>query len=242
MQPNVVSAFTFDPANGTFCSSVPGLPAGLNSLTVLRFGPKADTAALPFAGSVGQGGRCTLARLPELTTKEASGPEAHAAFEAIVASRGAVQGPFAMLMHSPETAVRTAHLGAYLRFESVLDDDARELAILTAAREFDCDYEWAAHVRLAQRHGVREEAIAVVGQREDPSALDDAEAVIVRYGRELLAAHRVSQDTFKAARAQLGERGVIELTATLGYYAMLACTLNATEMAPPADAPRLPPR
>jgi 4-carboxymuconolactone decarboxylase len=35
-------------------------------------------------------------------------------------------------------------------------------------------------------------------------------------------------------RARLGVPGVVELTATIGYYAMLACTLNAFDVQPDA--------
>ena len=48
--------------------------------------------------------------------------------------------------------------------------------------------------------------------------------------RELLHFHRLSEPTFQALYARLGERGMVELTATIGYYAMLACTLNAFDV------------
>jgi 4-carboxymuconolactone decarboxylase len=183
-----------------------------------------------------------MARLPELTTKETLPPEAHEAFDSIAESRGRVGGPFAMMMHSPEVAARTAHLGAYLRFDSTLADGDRELAIITAAREADCAYEWGSHVRLAREVGVREEAINVVGALKATDELTADEALIVNYGRELLAAHHVSDATFAAARERFGEQGVIELTALLGYYTMVACTLNATTVEPTAGMAALPDR
>jgi 4-carboxymuconolactone decarboxylase len=42
--------------------------------------------------------------------------------------------------------------------------------------------------------------------------------------------------TFQALYGRLGEKGLVELTATIGYYAMLACTLNAFDVAT-ASAP-----
>ena len=183
-----------------------------------------------------------MARLPELTTKDMLPPEAHKAFESIAESRGRVGGPFAVMMHSPEVAARTAHLGAYLRFDSMLDDADRELAIIAAAREADCAYEWGAHVRIAREAGVREEAIEAVGSLNATNALTAGEALIVNYAHELLAAHHVSDDTFTAARERFGEQGVLELTALLGYYTMLACTLNATAVEPVAGMDALPAR
>jgi 4-carboxymuconolactone decarboxylase len=181
-------------------------------------------------------------RLSEITDRKSLPESAHEAFDSIAGSRGRVGGPFAMLMHSPELAARTAHVGTYVRFESVLPAPLRELATLAAARAMDCNYEWAAHSRLAREVGVGDRAIEVVARNEDPSDLELDEALVVRYARELLEAHRVSDETFEAVRERLGDQGLIDLTGTIGYYAMIACALNATQMEPAADAPRLPER
>ena len=183
-----------------------------------------------------------MPRLPEITSKDGLPADAQAAFDSIVATRRRVGGPFAQLMNAPEVAQRLAHLGAYLRFESVLPEDHREIAIITAAREADCGYEWAAHARLAREVGVREEAIAIIGAAGALDGLTDEEGLIVRYGRQLLTGHRVEDATFDAARARYGEQGVMELTTLLGYYTMVAGVLNGMAVEPPADADQLPAR
>lgn len=161
-------------------------------------------------------------------------------YDAIEESRGGVRGPFTMLLHSPEVAGLVGNLGHYIRFESTLPPVERELAIVTTAREFDCAYEWAAHARIAREVGVAEESINVIADREDPHTLPDPDALIVRYGRELFRHHQVHTDTYEAAHAHFGDQGVVELTATMGYYGMIACVLNAFDVRPPADAPQLP--
>ena len=85
-----------------------------------------------------------MLRVPRITERSQVADEHGEIFDSITSSRGRVSGPFSVLLNSPETAGRAAHLGAYLRFDSTLPDDQRELAIITAAREFDCDYEWSA--------------------------------------------------------------------------------------------------
>jgi 4-carboxymuconolactone decarboxylase len=150
----------------------------------------------------------------------------------IAKSRGRVVGPFAALLHSPVLADRTAELGAYVRFDSALSPVDRELVILTVARVLDCRFEWAYHVREARRAGVRAEAIAAIRLRRAPADLTDAEAAIVRYVTRLLVEHRTDDATIEALRARLGVQGVVDLTATAGYYAMLACTLNAFDVRP----------
>lgn len=173
-----------------------------------------------------------MPRLPMLSTKEQLPPEAYAAFDGIAESRGRVGGPFAVMLHAPEVAARAAHLGTYIRFESGLSKPVRELATLVAAHVWECGYEWGAHERQALAAGVPAATIAVVASDADLDALTAEEAAIVRFGRELLREHRVGDATFAATRAAFGERGVVELTATFGYYAMLACVLNMAEVQP----------
>jgi 4-carboxymuconolactone decarboxylase len=167
-----------------------------------------------------------MARIPMIASKD-DVPAGHGhVWDQIASSRGRVVGPFSVLLHRPELARRTAELGAYIRFESVLTPADRELAIIALAREMDCQFEWAYHVIEARKVGVREDAItAIRDARSD--ALTPEEALIVRYVSALFRRHRVDQATFDGVRARLGVEGLVELTATAGYYGMLACTLNA---------------
>jgi hypothetical protein len=44
---------------------------------------------------------------------------------------------------------------------------------------------------------------------------------------ELTGTNKVSEATFAAARDQLGVRGLVEFTTTMGYYRMLALNANS---------------
>ena len=115
------------------------------------------------------------------------------------------------------------------------------LSALIVAREFDCQFEWTVNEIGARREGVREEAIEALRHRKAPEGLTAEEAVVVRYGLELLRNHRVSEETYQAALDQLGLQGVTDLTVSLGYYSFLACALNAFEVEPePGTPPTLP--
>ena len=180
-----------------------------------------------------------MPRLPDLTERDALPPEALTAFDEIAASRGAVYAVFAQLMHSPEHARRVAHLGALVRFESSLPDADRELASLAASAEVECELEREAHVRFARDAGVSEQAIAAARDRESAGALGEGEALLVRFARSLASEHRVPEPIFAAARERYGDRGLVELVTTVGYYCLLACVANAFEVEP-LDGP--PPR
>src|SRR5262249_61719232 len=103
-----------------------------------------------------------MARLTSITGKQQVPAEDHAIVDSIVASRGGVQGPFTMFLHSPKLAGRVAHLGAYVRFEGSLDMRVRVLAAMTVAREFDALYVWGAQTGGARRLGVPEWTHAAV--------------------------------------------------------------------------------
>ena len=175
-----------------------------------------------------------MVRVPQISSRDLLPESERHNFDAIAESRGRVGGPFAVLLNSPDVAGRIAHVGTYLRFETSLAPQQRELAIIATAREWDCALEWGAHVPLARNEGVSEAAIEVVGKREAADGLAAAERLIVQCVRELVRDHRVSHETFETAHGALGDRGVTDLIATVGYYGMLACALNAFEV-PPAD-------
>ena len=173
-----------------------------------------------------------MARLPALTAKDELPPEAYAAFDAIAETRNRVGGPFAVMMHSPEVAARSAHLGTYIRFESSLPKPIIELATIVAAHECECAYEWNAHARAALAAGVPEDVVQAVAGGASLDGMDEEHALVIQYGRDILNKHRVDDATFEAARLRYGERGAIDLTATFGYYALLASVLNAVDVRP----------
>jgi 4-carboxymuconolactone decarboxylase len=179
-----------------------------------------------------------MARIATIDKKEDLAPENQKVYDAIAQSRGVVGGPWRALLHSPEIAHRTMHLGSYVRFESSLEKKLIELTALVAARELDCKHEWAAHVNHGQKAGIPLATIRAVHQRQGVEHFSTEDAQIVSFVREMLHSHRVSEPTFQAIYGRFGEKGMVELTATVGYYAMLACTLNTFDVytaTPPDD-------
>ncbi|MBV8456317.1 MAG: hypothetical protein JO122_06850 [Acetobacteraceae bacterium] len=170
-----------------------------------------------------------MARLTPITSKDQVAAEHRAIFDSIVQSRGAVQGPFTMFLHSPELAGRLAHLGAYVRFEGSLDMRVRVLAAMTVAREFEAVYVWGAQTGGARRLGVPETTITAI--RENHSrGVPPEDTEIIELTRQLLRRHRVGDASATAMLARFGNDGFIQLTGAIGYYSMLAMTVNACEL------------
>ena len=176
-----------------------------------------------------------MTRIPE-PTRDALAPAARAIYDRIAETRGAVQGPYGVLLHHPALADVVGRLGEQLRFRSLLAGADRELAILAAGREHEAAYEWATHEPIALREGARPEAIAVVREGGETARLRPREAVLVDTVRALLRQHRLTAAQFARAEAELGRAELVELVTLAGYYGMLAGILNAYEVDLPPGA------
>ena len=179
-----------------------------------------------------------MPRLTPITQREQVAEQDRAAFDEIVGIRGRINAPQSMLMYAPKISVRASSLNDALR--ELLSDADFEVAVLSAAREFDIAYVWAAHVPAARRAGVSDATIEAIRSRGDLSALSRREQAIVTVGRELVGKHQLSAKTFGQARDELGERVLIEVLAAMGYYVMIGCVLIASDMELPEGGDRLP--
>lgn len=169
-----------------------------------------------------------MARTPAVT-REAVPEDQRPAFDAFVKHRGEVPtaGPASVLINAPEVANRALGLAEFLRGQTSLEPKIRELGMILAARENDCQYIWNAHAPLARKAGIRDEVVDALRDKKELSGLAADESAVVDYGREFFRTRRVSQSTFDAALAQFGARGLTELTTLIGCYAMLAFNVNA---------------
>ena len=176
-----------------------------------------------------------MARLKPITDKNQVPAEHHAIVDAIIKSRGTIQGPFTMLLHCPPLAEHVMSLGAYVRFEGELDKRVRVLAAMTVAREFDAVYVWGAQTGQARKQGVPEATITAIREKHS-QGLPPEDAQIVDFTRDLIRKHRVGAAAMKSLQQRFGNFQLVELTGTIGYYSMLAMTANACELEPAPGA------
>jgi 4-carboxymuconolactone decarboxylase len=142
---------------------------------------------------------------------------------------------------SPELAQRAQHLGAFLRYETSLGPRSSELAILVVARHWSSAYEWAIHAGEAARAGLGEAVIAALGAGRRPDLDGPVEETVYDVATELVAGAGLTDATFTRAEAALGRPALVELVGLVGYYTMVAMTLNAFEVPVPEGTPKLPP-
>jgi 4-carboxymuconolactone decarboxylase len=168
-------------------------------------------------------------RLPALIEADFT-PRQRELSERIAGKRGQTRGPFLCWLHSPELCDKVEALGSFARFESSLDLRLRELILLIAARHWDAQYSWNAHVDRTAEAGVSRSALEALAARETPSFEHDDERVAYDFCHELLTEHFVSDETYAQANDTFGPQGLVDIVGTLGNYSMLAMCLNAFEV------------
>jgi len=152
-----------------------------------------------------------------------------------------LRGPGGIRLHSPKAAVLGQPMSRYLRFECALGGHAREVAILTTAREFDSQFEWTAHEPEALKEGVPQATIDIIKHRRPTTGLGEKDAIVIELGREIFRAKKVSSSTFARALKQFGARDLVDLVSLMGIYAATAAILCTFDMQlPPGKSPPLP--
>jgi 4-carboxymuconolactone decarboxylase len=179
-------------------------------------------------------------RLPVLSEDELS-PEQRSLLSSIRSGpRGAgvmIRGPFAVFLHAPGFGELTQQLGGFCRFKTGVPPRLAELAILATAALWRAQYEWFAHVPLAERAGVKKETIRDLHRGRVPKSAPQDERAIYDFVRELYRTRRVSEKSFKRVHSLLGGTATIELVGMLGYYALVSMILNVFRMLPPQGEP-----
>ena len=150
-------------------------------------------------------------------------------------------GPLAAAMHRPDLAEKWSDLGLVLRFNSSFEPRLREFVILLTGRHWDCQFEWFSHEgggakgRLVRADDRDAAASAARRFRQRTSRRSTTTP------SSCCAHHHASDATYQRILAAYGIAGIVELTALIGYYSMVALTLNAHEIGVPEGAqPPLP--
>jgi 4-carboxymuconolactone decarboxylase len=181
-----------------------------------------------------------MPRVIPITGKSDVPAEHHAVVDAVQKVFGGIRGPFSMLLHSPKLAERVLGLVTFFRDESVVDPKLRSVGILTAVREREAAYVWAAQTAAARRNGVPEATIDLIRAKGDAGKLPAEERDVVNYVRQLMRTNHADQASFDALKNRYSVQWLVELTAAANYFALLSGVVNAFEVAAPPDGDKLP--
>ena len=125
--------------------------------------------------------------------------------------------------------------------ESRVGERLMMLAILVTARAHDSQYDWTTHEPLAVAAGLQPEVIEIVRHHRVSTGLDDRDAALIDFARELFTDYNVAADTYARAASAFGHTDLVDLVALMGTHAADAAILAVfDQQLPEGVAPRLP--
>ena len=190
------------------------------------------------AGWAAEGPTFTLRgdRFPPLTWETMTPAQQTMTEHVLAGKRGSMNGPYNVLLRSPEMGDMAQQFGAYTRFDSSIPHKLNELAILITARFWNSQYEWSAHHKYGLAAGLSPALIDAVAAGKRPTEMQPDEQAVYEFCHELLETRQVSDATFAAVKDKFGERGVVDLIGVMGYYHIVSMALNVDRYPLPEGA------
>jgi 4-carboxymuconolactone decarboxylase len=180
------------------------------------------------------------ARLPYLKKSDLDA-KSQKSLEPFVAKDDTVRGPLAFAAYNPAVAQALFDLHNAAVPGGTLDPHTRELAILVACRETNYNLEWNGHEASALKAGIDAKLIDVVRQRRSLDGLNEKDAAVIRFGRQMFHDKKVDSATFAKAVEFWGKRGAMDMVAVMSTYAVSGYFAIAVDEHSPEGKPELPP-
>jgi 4-carboxymuconolactone decarboxylase len=158
----------------------------------------------------------------KLLQKEEVQPKAREIYDKIEKNGARVLNLYRALAHNPNVLRNFTRLGNSLLAGAELSPKLRELVILRIAKLSGSEYEWAQHYPIALEVGVTHEQTEAISHWSDSAKFNDEERAVLQYADEVAQNVAVKDETFKTLQQHLNEQRIVELTASIGYWGMVA--------------------
>jgi 4-carboxymuconolactone decarboxylase len=140
--------------------------------------------------------------------------------------RAGANGPFNVLLRSPEMGDIAQQFGASMRFNQSMPRKLNEMAIIITARYWTAQYEWYAHKRAALQAGLNPAIVEAIQNGKRPAGMAKDETAVYTFCTEVLNTKHVTDATFQTAKDAVGEKGVVDLMGVMSWYQMVSMLLN----------------
>jgi 4-carboxymuconolactone decarboxylase len=151
-----------------------------------------------------------------------------------------LRGPLAFAAYNPAVAQALSDLHNAAVPGGTLDPHTRELAILVACRETNYNLEWNAHESSAPKAGIDTKLVDTVRYERPLAGLNEKDATVIRFGRQLFHDKKVDSGTFAKAVELWGKRGTMDMVAVMSTYAVSGYFAIAVDERSPEGKPELP--
>jgi 4-carboxymuconolactone decarboxylase len=173
-----------------------------------------------------------MGRLPEIDATKLA-PEQRAIYDRMMSERGHMRGPFAVWLRNAELCQSTLKLQEMFASQVKLERRLLELMILVAARQSTAQYAWFIHEPYALKFGIAPEIVQAIRERRTPDFVRDDERLVYDITTELNTTRTLSEATYQRGMTMFGEQAMVELVSAIGFYSMVAMTLNAFAVSVP---------
>jgi 4-carboxymuconolactone decarboxylase len=180
------------------------------------------------------------ARLPYLKKSEMD-EKGQKLLDIFKSKDGTLSGPLAFAAYNSGVAQSLLDLHNAAVGAGSLDPHTRELAILVACRETNYNLEWNGHEASGLKAGIDPKVIDIVRYNRPLTGLDDKDAAVIRFGREMFRDKKVDSATFAKAVEFWGKRGTMDMVAAMNTYAVSGYFAIAVDEHAPEGKPELPP-
>jgi 4-carboxymuconolactone decarboxylase len=152
----------------------------------------------------------------------------------LIDERGALNGPFGVLLHAPRLGAPLQELGSAVRYGTAMTGRCREIAILLVAVSMRSEFEWYAHAKVGEAAGLQSEELEAI--RAGTFVADDPlEQAVALLCSRLLADEVISDEDYSMLVTVLGEAAMVEVTVLVGYYKTLAQLMHVFNIGAPPD-------
>lgn len=172
-----------------------------------------------------------MARLPYID-------EASPALAALIAKlKGARGGKllnlYRLLLHAPTIADAWQAFNNAIRYQTTLDEQTREFAILRVAQLTGADYQFHIHAnQYAPEVGITPQQIHALEGSEHSSLFQPAHRALLAYADAMTTQIEVPDDVFERLRRHYSEAQIVELTVLIGAYNMHSRVARALRLDP----------
>ena len=172
-----------------------------------------------------------MARIPLI-------PEDHGPLATLIGKlKGARGGKlinlYRLLLNSPSVAEAWQAFNNAIRFNTALDDEARELAILLVSQLNGADYQFQIHAtKYAPACGITPQQIAALDSGENSSLFQPAHRALLAYTRAMMVDIEVADAVFARLKPHYNDQQIVELTVLIGAYNMHTRVARALRLNP----------
>lgn len=142
------------------------------------------------------------------------------------AEDGRLIGPFNPALLNPAIAAPFLDLQFAEQVHTSLSARVREVVILAVGAVWQADYELYAHLAVARKAGLPEDAARAVATGGLPADLSYDEQIALRLTKELSTSHRVDESLYRVAESTFGAKGLIDIAFLIGIYHSVCATLT----------------